>query len=553
MRSLILSSTLLALTLASAASSDTSVPTIRLDDGLFVGTTDGVTNSFLGIPFAKPPVGSLRFQVPQEHDKYNGTYNATVYGFSCPGLGTGMPNVTSGLQDLLDSVQNKQTPVDEDCLTLNVVVPKGTSPGANLPVAVWIYGGGFFFGGSSMYPGEKIVQRSIELEEPVVYVSMNYRISGAAYLQLTCRLYIHHTHPAYGFLASQELKDAGATNLGLRDQREALKWVQKYVHLFGGDPAKVTIWGESSGALSISFQMVTNGGNPEGLFRGAFIESGAPLPLGNYTQGQVAYDALVNATNCTSASSTLECLREVPFDTLKEAILDTTALVGLTPLVDFDFITESPANATAQGRIANIPFVNGNCDDEGTEFTFLANVTTEEEVAVSLQNGLIPGAPTSAIDEILSLYPSDPAAGSPFGTGDANDIAPQYKRIAAILGDLNFQAPRRSMIQELSGRQPVWSYLFKRFKYLPIIGSGHESDIVTVYGPGDLTDYVVNFVNHLDPNNRTGIRWPQYTVHSPQLLTFWDGPEPRNITNDTYRAEGIALLAQLGAEFPTAA
>jgi len=379
------------------------------------------------------------------------------------------------------------------------------------------------------------VQRSVELGEPVIFVSMNYRLS------------------AYGFLASQEIKDAGATNLGLRDQREALKWVQKYVHTFGGDPSKVTIWGESSGALSVCFQMVSNGGNPEGLFRGAFIESGAPLPLGNYTQGQASYDDLVNATNCTTASSTLKCLRELPLETLANAILATSSLVGLTPLVDFDFITGSPANLTAQGKIANIPFVNGNCDDEGTEFTFLSDVSTEEDVELALSSGLIPGAPSSAVQEVLDLYPADPAAGSPFDTGDENAITPQYKRIAAILGDLNFQGPRRAMMQALAGRQPTWSFLSKRFKYLPLIGSGHESDIVIIYGPGDLTDYLVNFVNHLNPNNKTGIYWPQYTVQEPRLLTLWDGSEPRNITNDTYRAEGISLLTQLGQEFPVAA
>ncbi|OCH90086.1 carotenoid ester lipase precursor [Obba rivulosa] len=534
MYSSILPSVFLILALSSLSSSKDVAPTVRLDDGTFIGATDGVTDSFLGIPFVKPPIGPLRFEVPQQHTQYDGIYNATTFGFSCPGLGTGMPNVTNELQDLLDSVQERQTPIDEDCLTLNVVAPRGTSSGAKLPVAVWIYGGGFFFGGSSMYDGSKIVQRSIELGEPVVYVSMNYRLS------------------AYGFLASQEIKDAGATNLGLRDQREALKWVQRYVHAFGGDPTKVTIWGESSGALSVCFQMVSNGGNPEGLFRGAFIESGAPLPLGNYTQGQASYNALVDASNCATASSTLECLRELPFETLSDAIKTTPSLVGLTPLVDFDFITESPANATAQGKIANIPFVNGNCDDEGTEFTFQLNVTTEEEIFLILEIGLLPGAPTSSVEEVLSLYPADPAAGSPFDTGDANAITPQYKRVAAILGDLNFQGPRRSMMQQLSGRQSTWSFLSKRFKSLPIIGSGHETDIVIVYGPGDLTDYVINFVNHLDPNNKTGIHWPQYTIEEPQLLTLWDGPEPRNITNDTYRAEGISLLAHLGQEYPVA-
>ncbi|OCH92512.1 carotenoid ester lipase precursor [Obba rivulosa] len=516
--------------LSSFASSRDATPTAYLDEGTFIGVTDGRTDSFLGVPYAKPPVGALRFAVPQAHDQYSGSYEATAFGFSCPGSGTGAPNITDEFQALLDSVLMEQTAIDEDCLTLNVIVPAGTQSGANLPVAVVR---GFYYGGSSQFNGSTIVERSIELGEPIVFVSINYRLS------------------AYGFLASQEIKDAGVTNLGLRDQREALKWVQNYVHAFGGDPAKVIIWGESSGALSVCFQMITNGGNPEGLFHGAFIESGAPLPLGNYTQGQASYDALVNSANCTAASSTLECLRDLSFEALTQAI-SITSLQGLTPLVDFDFLAGSPANLTAQGIIANIPFVNGNCDDEGTEFSLNTGIANESDVVLALQEGYLPGAPTSALDQVLSLYPDDPAAGSPFGTGDENEITPEFKRISAILGDLDFQGPRRSMMQRLAGRQPVWSFLSKRFKYLPTIGSGHETDIAIVYGPGDLTDYVINFVNHLNPNNKTGIYWPQYTVDEPQLLTLWDGSEPRNITNDTYRAEGMSLLIQLGGEFPVA-
>ena len=165
---------------------------------------------------------------------------------------------------------------------------------------------------------------------------------------------------AFGFLASQEVKNAGVGNLGLQDrtftsgiakrsdnllkrwclEREALRWIQKYIGAFGGDPTKVTMcvtsifmplfcaqrydsWGESAGAISVALQMVTNGGDTEGLFRGAFMESGSPIPVGDITHGQPYYDTLVNLTGCSDASDTLQCLRGVPYDTLMDAI-DTT-------------------------------------------------------------------------------------------------------------------------------------------------------------------------------------------------------------------------------------
>ena len=158
---------------------------------------------------------------------------------------------------------------------------------------------------------------------------------------------------AWGFIASQEVKDAGVTNLGSRDQRLALQWIQKYISKFGGDPHKVTIWGESAGALSVGVQMVAYNGDNHDLFRAAFMQSGrwvsptrsmctfihrtqARRPLGMFCTvrhhitlsnslaesplGQKYYDALVNATSCSKRSDTLQCLREVPYDELKKAV-----------------------------------------------------------------------------------------------------------------------------------------------------------------------------------------------------------------------------------------
>ncbi|OCH90088.1 carotenoid ester lipase precursor [Obba rivulosa] len=523
--------TLLSLVISAALCSGVAPPTVVLDNGTFIGEQNGTTDRFLGIPFAKPPTGSLRFSLPQLPDSYSGVYNATAFGFSCPGVGS-PANVTNDLQALLDDVMLPQTPIDEDCLTLNIWAPHGVKAGADLPVVAWIYGGGFYYGGSSRFDGSKIVKRSIELEEPIVYVSMNYRLA------------------ALGFLASQEVTDAGVANLGLRDQREALRWIQKYIKAFGGDPKKVAMWGESSGANSVMFQMVTNGGDPEGLFRGAFIESGAPLPLANYTAGQASYNALVNATNCTSAADTLDCLRQVPFDALFAAINTPPWFEGPLPLVDGDFLADSPPTLVRTGRIAKVPYVNGNCDDEGTEFVFASNIENVSEVISSINGSYLKGITTSEVTQILDLYSSNVTLGSPYGTGTNDVLTPEYKRMASIVGDLDFHGPRRSLLEQTSHKQPAWAFLSKRYKSLPIIGAGHETDILNVYGPGDLTDFLVNFVNHLNPNNKTGVKWPQWTSETPLLLTFWDGDVPLNITEDNFRIKGMKLLTDLGQKYP---
>jgi carboxylesterase type B len=144
-------------------------------------------------------------------------------------------------------------------LTLNVVRPSGYD-GVALPVGLWIHGGGYVEGGGAdhRYNLSFIVKNAAEAGIPIIGVSINYRLAG------------------WGFLFSKELQDAGAGNLGLRDQRIALSWVHENIAAFGGDPSKVTIWGESAGAGSVGAQLVAYGGRDDGLFRGAIAESGAP-------------------------------------------------------------------------------------------------------------------------------------------------------------------------------------------------------------------------------------------------------------------------------------
>ncbi|KAG2009795.1 carotenoid ester lipase [Coprinopsis cinerea AmutBmut pab1-1] len=298
------------------------------------------------------------------------------------------------------------------------------------------------------YDGSGVVARSISQREPVVFVSMNYRLNG------------------FGFMAGKEVRNAGVGNLGLHDQREALRWIKKHISAFGGDPDKVTIWGESAGAISAALQMVAFDGNSEGLFRGAFMQSGAPIPVGPIENGQGYYDDVVRDTGCADATDTLQCLRTVPYDRLKAAIDSTPGIfdyqsLRLTwlPREDGVFLTDEPLKLVQQGKVANIPYVNGNCDDEGTLFSIATmNVTTDAEFRSWLGGTFLPNLSAEQVDGIARHYSQRPSEGSPFGTGLLNAITPQFKRFAAFQGDGVFQAPRRWFLRHTAHKQNVWAY-----------------------------------------------------------------------------------------------
>ncbi|KAK7437475.1 hypothetical protein VKT23_018546 [Stygiomarasmius scandens] len=518
-------------------------PTVTLDSATVTGATLLGVDRFLGIPFAEPPTGNNRFRLPVPIPEYTTSFDALQMGPACPQQAINLPlpeSLPANVTDfLINTAFGAIFPDDEDCLTINVVRPAGTASDANLPVVAWIFGetalGGFELGSPQMYDGGAIVSRSVQLGEPVIYVSMNYRVT------------------AFGFLASQEVKDAGVGNLGLQDQREALRWIQKYIGAFGGDPTKVTIWGESAGAISVSLQMLANGGDTEGLFRAGFMQSGSPIPVGDITNGQPYYDALVEQTGCSDSADTLQCLREVPYNTLKAAVDASPGIfsyqslkLAWLPRADGVFLADHPQKLVQQGKIANIPIINGDCDDEGTLFSLSTlNVTTEAQIREYVKTIFLTTISDEDLDDLLEAYPQDITQGSPYNTGILNALSPQFKRFASFQGDAVFQAPRRFFFENLDGKQPIWAFLSKRFKGTPILGSFHASDILNVYGGGGMADYLIRFVANLDPNGSTGISWPKYSQAAPTLLTFLDGLIPQALTQDTYRVDAMKTLTQV--------
>ncbi|KAF7366927.1 Carboxylic ester hydrolase [Mycena sanguinolenta] len=535
--------------LLQVASSLAAPPTVQLDRATVTGVTDGTLKKFFGIPYVQPPVGPLRLRLPAPIPNYTENFAATDYGPICLQKEEKLVLPADVPETVVEEVGGIGAPVplnqSEDCLTINVFAPADATPNSKLPVLVWIYGGGFATGYSSITDadGSVLVNQSIALGTPLVYVSLNYRLN------------------VMGFLAGKEVKEAGVGNLGLQDQREALRWVQRYITQFGGDPTKVTLWGQSAGAMSTAAHLVTNGGNNEGLFRGAIMDSGAPLWVGDITHGQPSYDFIVEQTGCAHALDTLDCLREVPVDTLMKATNSTPNVFSYQSLaetfiirVDGVFLKDNPQQLVKQGSVSNVPFINGDNDDEGTLFSFTAlNLSTTDELVTYWQTFFFPHTPREEIADVFALYPSDPAAGSPFNTSDANALTPMFKRYAAIMGDFVFQGPRRFFMQHRSDLQPTWSYLYKRGKDTPYLGSCHGSEVPTAYG-GDLSEYFIRFVATLNPspasNTSTQIAWPRYTAKSPNMLTFLDGDVPLTITQDDYREEAIQAGTELFLKYP---
>ncbi|KAH9024550.1 Alpha/Beta hydrolase protein [Lactarius hengduanensis] len=377
-----------------------------------------------------------------------------------------------------------------------------------------------------LYLGGSFVARSIDLGQPVVYVSVNYRLS------------------AFGFLPGKEVKAEKVGNLGLQDQRLGLKWVQTYTSEFGGDPSKVTIWGEGAGAISVALHMLTNNGNNEGLFRGAIMQSGGPIPVGDIENGQRYYDFMVEKTSCSNWTDTLDCLRKVPYTTFKKAMDDSPnffAYQGLMaawlPRIDDVFLKVPPPYSVLLGDVANVPMITGNCDDEGSLFSIsTTNITTTAELKDYVKLYMVPGAGDSLVDLLLKYYPDDQRAGCPFDTQLRNVLSPQFKRTAALQGDFMFHGPRRFFLKNRADKQKSWGFIHKRRKDLRFLGATHGTDLLNSFAMdpalSELRDYFIRFANNLDPNDKRAIF--QDNVFFPII-----------VGGDNYRTDALNYVANL--------
>ncbi|EGG03717.1 lipase [Melampsora larici-populina 98AG31] len=523
----------------------TSGPDVQLDYGNFIGGTNGDVESFTGIPYAEPPIGQRRLTNPIPPLSHYANYDATILPPACPQKFP--PTGNRLLERLLTEAEliNQFTPLigpiavgQEDCLTLDVRRPKDITAGANLPVMVYIYGGAAEFGATNEYDGSALVLASMEKQTPIIYVAMNYRVN------------------AFGFLGGREVGQAGIGNLGLKDQRLALKWVQKYIGQFGGDPSQVTLFGESAGAISVSHQLMAFNGNHEGLFRAAICESGTAAPVETFAEGggQGDYNELARYAGCDGQSDTLQCLRDIDFNTFYRAMSRINGFAEIdgipfrwSPRIDGEFVTDTLDGSLAKGAYPRIPIISGDQDDEGTVLSVgLIPLITSGRLRQYLSSTFFSRASRQDIDNILRLYPGDPAAGSPYGTGIANILTPVFKQMASILGDAQFQAPRRKFLVGTQANMPVWSYIDKGYKAVPYLGAFHGTDVPNVFGwlPGPrTTDYQsrwIAFANTMNPNVPGLPEWPNYGKDRLMLQVGVFGSE--GTTTDTYRQEAIQYL-----------
>jgi len=504
---------LISMTLAARALADNQV---RIDSGVIEGTAaaDPGVRAFLGIPFAAPPLGDLRWREPQPVAPWDGVRKATKFG----------PRPMQG-SIFSDMVFRDKGP-SEDCLYLNVWTP-ARSAGAKLPVMVWIFGGGFEAGGTSeprQYGGHLATKG-------VVVVSMNYRLG------------------VFGFFSHPELtaeSGRGASgNYGLMDQTAALRWVQRNIAAFGGNPANVTIFGESAGSYSVSAQMASP--TARGLFHKAIGESGSLVGTRRIPAHVITLAAAekngVEFADAMGAKSIADLRSRSSRAVMRAALDDKTLKIGA--VVDGYVLPKDVYSIYAEGSQAHVPLLAGwNADESRVYAVFGTKRPTAKSFsdAVRVEYG-------DLADAVLRLYPAGTDEEAVRSAGD-------------LAGDRFIVSSTWSWIEKQlsTGGEPVYRYQFDRV--IPLtpgtvingrpataadVGSPHAGEIPYVFGalassskdvpwqPEDLalsdmiSTYWSNFAKTGNPNSKDVPEWPRYLAKDNYPVMHLDvtvRPEP---------------------------
>jgi para-nitrobenzyl esterase len=422
---------------------------VTLADGRLEGDVIGGAVQFLKIPYAKPPVGDLRWKAPQASDPWSGVRHEPGFASPCP------------------QPPSQQSPAssDEDCLYVNVWRPNVATIKA--PVMVWIHGGGFTTGSAAdkvplttdflWYPGQFFAERG------VVLVSINYRLG------------------VLGFFAHPALADESSPvgNQGLLDQRHALKWVQKNIAAFGGDPANVTMFGESAGAGSVCMHTVSPGSR--GLFHRAVSQSGGCTSSGPTDRAalNMQIDKFAAERGC-SGDGALACLRGKAVTDLvsMQAVDRTMGMAGVRAAFSFGavvdgengFLPEPALELFNRGEVAQVPYILGtNTDEAQLYYSLDPSVPTNEE---EYRKQLTDRYGTFA-ERILAMYPV-----SKFGGDYRKAITRVATDSGLVCGTLD--TARRAVGAGL----PVYMYNFNiPWSILPdLLGISHASEISHVFG-----------------------------------------------------------------------
>ncbi|KAJ7476916.1 Alpha/Beta hydrolase protein [Mycena galericulata] len=441
--------TTIAIAAPSIAAQALASPVIDLGYAQYQGTVNTSTNltTFLGVPYAAAPIGDLRFRAPQPPQNATGVHQATAEPNQCFQAGGG----TSATNPL--HARDIVVATSEDCLFLSVSYPSdaaGVPEGGPLPVMVWIHGGGYLSGAASQFRGTDLINQS---NRGVVAVTIQYRLG------------------VFGFLPGAEVNKNGALNAGLLDQDFALRWVNKHISKFGGDPSKVTIWGESAGAGSVLQHLVANNGQTKPqLFRGAITSSTFLPSQYNYNDRipELLYSEVVAQTNCSAAADSLACLRAADADALETVNLNINVdgfygTYTFIPVVDGEFITQRPTLSFAEGKVNGAALLSITNAFEGTVFVNQSAAAT-----------------ANATQYALDLYPN-------FGPAQADAVGKLYAGLGtqlfqedAIQGESIFICPTYYALHAFAGRS------FKGEFAIP--PATHGSDVL-YYFPSTLIDF----------------------------------------------------------------
>jgi len=427
MRAITIQLVLAAFLLACAAAPPAAAqrrPVVETASGQVRGIRDNDVSAFRGIPFAAPPVGERRWRAPSAPDRWSGVRDASTYGDVCPQA------QGASLYQLRD------TPMSEDCLFINVFSP-ATSADANLPVMVWIHGGGFRIGagGIPLYDGTSLARRG------VVLVTFNYRLGLLGVFD----------HPEL------EREQAGQprANYALMDQIAALEWVKDNIARFGGDPNRVTLFGESAGGVSVMLLMANERSNT--LFHQAIIES-----AGGWTRSPTSAtaQALGLRVSSTLAAQDMAALRAVSADALVSTLDQLTPPLGYTPLIDGELVRESIPDAFAAGRFRSMPIIVG-------ANTYEQNLIAAASAAPA-RRAMIAGLTGEQQSALRAVYGAD---------------APDDDALAGVLfRDGGFVAPARWIAR----RNTANSYYY-RYAHIRVAqrgespGAGHGAEVPYVF------------------------------------------------------------------------
>jgi para-nitrobenzyl esterase len=466
---------------------------VKVDSGRLKGAVSNGVAAFKDIPFAAPPVGALRWKAPQPPAHWKGVRPAVAFGARC----------MQG--NIYDDMIFRDTGPSEDCLYLNVWTP-AASAHEHLPVMVWIYGGGFAAGAASepRQDGENLAKKG------VVVVSMNYRLG------------------VFGFFAHRELAaesgHSSAGNYGLLDQWAALQWVHRNIAAFGGDPAKVTIFGESAGSFSVSAQMASP--VAQGLFQRAIGESGAffgsVLPLKPLAESEEADAKFAESLGAHSLAE----LRAIPAAKLLDAAVKQKD-IWFAPNLDGYFLPRSARDIFASGQQSHIPLLAGWNRDEGSYHDiFEKDPATAANFAAYAHKHYGDKA-----DQFLKLYPAE------------NDE--QAKRSAQDLaGDkfIAFSTWKWLDMQCATGKSTLYRYEFDDAP--PAAADAdtkgdpptayHSAEIEFVFGglaskklpwrqedhavSDVMSSYWANFARSGDPNGAGLPKWPVYSPDRYEVM-----------------------------------